>query len=458
MTSRAFLALAFAVATALLAGCQSGPSFAPARSAQTICHPERSITTCHPERSAAGAKSRGEGRRTASPIKHVVFVVQENRSFNNLFLGFPGATTAKYGYDSTGNRVALQSTDLGVVWDVGHSAEAFYAACDGTGEIPGTDCKMDGWNKERAIGTHPPNPQYTFVAQKDIAPYWTIAKQYVLADETFSSNLDGSFIAHQYAVAAYAGHAYDYPAGPWGCEGGKTDTIATIEKGRKIGPSIVVCFTIPTIASEADAKGVSWRFYTGGVGSDGGLWSSYQADRAIYNGPDWKTDVVNPPSQFLTDIENGKFASITWITPTDAVSDHPGADATQGPAWIASIVDAIGTSRYWNSTAIFIMWDDWGGMFDPVKPIYEDYDGLGFRVPLIMVSPYAKQGSVTHVQYETTSVLRFIEDAFGLAQLNKSDARATDPASDSAAFDFSQKPRKFKKISGSHPASYWSEL
>jgi len=123
--------------------------------------------------------------------------------------------------------------------------------------------------------------------------------------------------------------------------------------------------------------GASWRFYAGRVGGDGGLWSSYQADSAIYNGPDWKTDVINPPSRFLTDITEGALADVMWVTLTYDTSDHPGAKKAQGPAWVASVVDAIGTSKFWNSTAIFIMWDDGGGMFDPVKPIYKDYDGLG---------------------------------------------------------------------------------
>jgi phospholipase C len=92
------------------------------------------------------------------------------------------------------------------------------------------------------------------------------------------------------------------------------------------------------------------------------------------------------------------------------------------------------------------MWDDWGGLYDHVPPPYEDYDGLGFRVPLLMISPYAKKGSVTHVQYETGSILRFVEDQYGLAQLSASDTRANDPANDPAAFDFSKKPRKYKKV------------
>src|SRR5579871_3511549 len=97
-------------------------------------------------------------------------------------------------------------------------------------------------------------------------------------------------------------------------------------------------------------------------------------------------------------------------------------------------------------------------MFDPVQPIHRDYDGLGYRVPLIVVSPYAKKSSVTHVQYETASVLRFMEDNFGLGSLNHADARANDPAADPAIFNYEQQPRKFKKISGAKPASYWMQL
>ncbi len=438
----------FAVAAALLlAGCtlrHTSPfDFAPSDATQSP------VVTL--------SLSKGD-QATTSPIKHVVFIIQENRSFNNLFLGFPGAQTARFGYDESHNKIEVQPRDLATSWDMGHSGEAFFAACDGAGKIPGTQCRMDGWNQERTIGDVPPNPAYSYVPQSQIAPYWTLAHRYVLSDETFSSNLDGSFIAHQYSVAAYASHAYDFPSSDWGCEGGPSDTVATIGSDRQIGPRIVVCFTNPTIASEADSAGVSWRFYASATNGDGGLWSSYQAIKPIYDGRDWNADVISPATRFLTDVAHGKLANVTWITPTFETSDHPGADAVQGPPWVASLVDAIGTSKFWNSTAIFIIWDDWGGMFDPVKPIHRDYDGLGFRVPLIVVSPYAKKGSVTHVQYETASVLRFMEDNFALGRLNRADARAKDPAGDPAVFDYAQAPRKFKKIPGAKPAYYWQQL
>jgi phospholipase C len=395
--------------------------------------------------------------RTATPIQHVVFIVQENRSFNNLFLGYPGATTQAYGYEKRGRKVRVHAADLGTAYDVRHNAQTFFADCDGRGSLPGTDCKMDGWIAGQEANS-PRDSPFAYVKRKQIAPYWELARHYVLADRMFSSNLDGSFIAHQYVVAAYAKHAVDWPIGEaWGCEGGKTDTVLTLLETRAFGPPIRACFGIPTLADEADAAAVTWRFYASAVNQSGGEWSSFQADRKIYYGSDWSSDVVNPAPQFITDVANGKLANITWITPmTWEASDHPGLFGKQGPKWVASLVDAIGTSKFWNSTAIFIVWDDWGGWFDPVPPVYEDYDGLGFRVPLIIVSPYAKKGYVTHVQYETASVLRYIEDNFGLKQLAASDARANDPATD--AFDYRRKPRPFTKISGAEPVQYWLQL
>jgi phospholipase C len=391
----------------------------------------------------------------ATPIHHVVFVIQENRSFNNLFMGFPGAMTQNYGYDTDGNKIPLHAQDLATKWDIDHSSRAFFTACDGQGSLPGTECKMDGWNNELAGFGHPANFAYAYTPKSQIQPYWAMAKQYVIADQTYASNLDGSFIAHQYVVGAYADHAVDFPNAAWGCEGGAGDTIGQLTQQRTYGSKIPVCFTFPTIASEADKAGVTWRFYTGGVFDDGGLWSSYQADKKIYNGPDWKNDVINPPAQFLTDIANGELANITWITPTYTNSDHPGLNAGGGPAWVASLVNAIGTSPFWKSTAIFIIWDDWGGWFDPMLPPLADYDGFGFRIPLIVISPYAKQGYVTHVQYETSSVLRFMEDAFGLPHLAPSDKRANDPAAD--AFNYGRRPRKFQPFNGSKPSAYWIE-
>ena len=111
---------------------------------------------------------------------------------------------------------------------------------------------------------------------------------------------------------------------------------------------------------------------------------------------------------------------------------------------MASLVNAIGESKYWDSTAIFIFWDDYGGWYDPEPPAYVDYDGLGIRLPMLIISPYAKKGYVSHVHYEHGSILKFVEDQFGLGRLSASDTRATSPEKD--CFDFKQTPRKFQVI------------
>ncbi|MEO6989889.1 MAG: alkaline phosphatase family protein [Candidatus Baltobacteraceae bacterium] len=377
----------------------------------------------------------------------MVFIVQENRSFNNIFMGYPKALTQNYGYDQSGNKIPLHQQDLVTLWDIDHSANGFFAAYD--------NGKIDGWNNEyTCCGSIPPNFAYAYVTRSEIQPYWAMARQYVLADHAFQSNLDGSFIAHQYAIAAYASHAVNFPGNSWGCPGGPNDTVPTLNPDRSYGPYITACFNNPTIGSELDAKGLSWRFYTTDINNwDGGLWNAYQAISNIYLQPDWYNNVVTPQSQFLSDIGSGKLANVTWITPTFENSDHAGLDQLTGPPWVASLVNAVGQSQFWDSSAIFVIWDDWGGWFDPVVPVYEDYDGLGFRIPMLMISPYAKRGVVAHKQYESSSVLKFMEDTFGLAPLATSDGRALDPAAE--AFNFRQPPRPFQPFAGARPLQYW---
>ncbi|MFZ0682548.1 MAG: alkaline phosphatase family protein, partial [Candidatus Cybelea sp.] len=146
-------------------------------------------------------------------------------------------------------------------------------------------------------------------------------------------------------------------------------------------------------------------------------------------------------------------ANFTWITPVCDDSDHTNCPDDYGPSWVSALVNTVGKSKFWNSTAIFIQWDDWGGLYDPVAPEYKDRDSLGFRVPLIMLSPYVKHDHVSHVHYETASVLRFAEDLYGLGQLAKADARANSPAGD--CFDFSQKPAKFVPIKAPLPPKFF---
>jgi phospholipase C len=393
---------------------------------------------------AAGISQPGDARSaflrsggvSGGKIKHVVYIIQENRSFNNLFLGFKGANTQDYGYDTSGNKIVLHPQSLATTWDIDHSTIGFFAAYD--------NGKLDGWNNEGGCCKLPPYYAYAYVPRNEIKPYWDMAEQYALADNLLQSNLDGSFVAHQYAIAAASNHEVNFPTSWWGCQAGPSDTVTTLNSDRTIGPSVPVCEDYPTLGDSLDAASLSWRFYTYPYDTDGGIWNAYSAVNHIYSGPDYQNDVIEDASQFIPDVAKRTLSAVTWITPTYENSDHAGYNGAGGPAWVASLVNAVGKSPFWDSTAIFVIWDDWGGWFDPVAPIYEDYDGLGFRVPMIAISAYAKKGYVSHVQYESSSVLRFMEDNFGLSPLAASDARAADPASD--MFDFSQRPRPFKRI------------
>jgi phospholipase C len=401
---------------------------------------------------------------SSGKIQHVVIIVQENRSFNNLFYGFPGAKWRGYGYDSHGNKITLQPVGLETTWDIDHSSNSFFAACNGKGSIPGTDCQMNGFNNENVYCGHSgqppcpnPNPPYSYVPHTETKPYFAMARQYVLADEMFASNFDASsFISHQYIISGQAESAVNYPSSAWGCPGGPSDTIATVGQQRQIPAGYeVVCWDPTTLGDELDNAHLPWAYYTSTFnGDDGGIWSAYQAIKHIYKGPDWSQDIITPQTQFFSDVSNGNLRTVSWITPTWENSDHAGSGSNTGPSWVTSLLNAVGQSKYWDSTAIFIFWDDYGGWYDPVAPAYVDYDGLGLRIPMLIISAYAKSGYVSHVHYEHGSILKFTEDQFGLPRLTASDTRANSPASD--AFDFSQPPRKFVKINALYDEKYFT--
>jgi len=394
-------------------------------------------------------------------IEHIIVVIQENRSVDNLFYGFPGADVQSYGYNKAGTKIPLQPIGLATTWDLGHSAAAFFTACNGTGSYPGTDCHMNGFDNEVIECGHKQfpacpnaNPPYSYVPHSETAPYFTLGEQYVFADQMFASNFDlSSFISHQYIIAAQADGAFDFPNGWWGCKGGPPDTIETLTQGREpSGKRVQACFTYATLASELDAAGISWRDYSPNISANGGEWDGYQAIKDVYYGSDWKNDVVSPNTVFFSDVSNGTLPAVSWITPTCANSDHAGCNSDTGPSWVAQIVNAVGESQYWNSSVVFVFWDDAGGWYDHVPPTKVDYDGYGFRLPLLIISPYAKKKFVSHTLYEHGSILKFIEDRFGLARLSASDTRANSP--ENYCFDWGAPPRQFQAIPAKYSKDY----
>ncbi len=382
-------------------------------------------------------------------IKHVVIIVQENRSFNSFFMDYPGATTQDFGYEHDGTRVRLHRIRLNDTLTLNHDYSEAWAAYDG-GKMDGFD--LGNFSGGGGAGKYP----YAFVKREDIAPYWTMAHEYVLADHMFPTMLSASYTAHLDLIAGTTDlnpsqAVIDVPnGGPWGCYAPAGTTTPTINPQRQViwnGP--FTCYTqFRTMADTLDPAGVSWKYYAPRWTQDNGgyLWSEFAAISNVFFGPDWLTKVVSPQTTILTDPGNGKLASVSWVMPDWADSDHSWNGSLTGPSWVASVVNAIGESPYWNSTAIFIVWDDWGGFFDPAVPPQLDFRGLGIRVPCLIISPYAKKNYVDQTQYEFGSILKFTEDAFHLPRLGTeadgyTDGRATSPVD---AFDFLQKPRKFK--------------
>jgi len=222
--------------------------------------------------------------------------------------------------------------------------------------------------------------------------------------------------------------------------------VPTLNSDRTQGPGIFPCFDYPTLGDELDAARLSWHYYAPPINGLS-IWSAYEAIRHVRYGVDWQQNVLSPETRVLSDVASGDLASVTWVVPDVANSDHAASQSATGPEWVSAIVNAVGKSPFWSSTAIVILWDDWGGWYDHVAPPQLDVHGLGIRTPLLVISPFAKHGYVSHVQYESGSVLHFIETQFGLNALAASDARANDLGD---CFELSAPNRNFQSFAVRH--------
>jgi phospholipase C len=414
-------------------------------------------------------------RRARSPIKHVVIMIQENRTFNDFFATFPGADGSTTGVmaQSPGcgvparATVSLTESNLVTPHDMNHQYPAYKIARNGG--------QMDGFDKVRFVNGQPECAfpyQYTNPAQ--IQPYWELARQYVLAEHMFTTQGSSSFTAHQDLIAgativAQNKAMVDLPTCSglkcvWGCDAPKsppTRTSLITQNDQYLldqGPfpcSNRFKSAYPTLRDLLDAKSISWKYYVPPMNTNfGKLMSAFDVVAAVRYGPEWTTNVVTPQTQIFNDISNHSLPAVSWVIPDEPDSDHPGEKVDNGPEWVASVVNAIGGSRYWKSTAIIIVWDDWGGLFDNLVPPVKGYGygGLGFRVPAIIVSPYAKAGYISPTQYEFASILKYIEKNWKLGSLGTSDVRANSLID---SFNYLQTPIPFTAIPSSLSKSYF---
>jgi len=218
------------------------------------------------------------------------------------------------------------------------------------------------------------------------------------------------------------------------------------------------CFDHPTLTDLLDKSNISWRYYAPSAGI---IWNGPNAIKhmcvpdptgTLCTGSDWNNKVILNQTQVLTDVANGQLPTVSWVIPTAQASDHPQKNDGSGPSWVASVVNSIGNSSYWANTVIFLTWDDWGGWYDHVAPPIVNANSYGFRVPLIVISPFAKPAYVSHLNHDFGSILKFIEETFSLPTLGYADSNADDLAD---CFNFQQTPLPFQTVTAKYNATYF---
>ncbi|GBC86842.1 Phospholipase C 3 [bacterium HR12] len=378
---------------------------------------------------------------TLTPIKHVVFVIKENRTFDHMFGLFPGANGVRVGMDRGQPRPLTRALEI-LPTDIKHCYTCALQAWN--------EGKMDGF---ATISEAADRYAYTQYLPEDIPNYWRWASDYVLFDNFFASAHGPSFPNHLYTIAAQSGGTHENPAQDqellserhretglfksWGCDALDTAWV-NVYDSEGVAKRVAPCFDFLTEGDLLTETGIPWAYYAATQWQNGYIWSAYAAVRHIREDERvWRRHMF-PVDDFPEHARAGLLPPVTWVTPRFEVSDHPEYSVCHGENWTTRIVNAVMESPHWEDTAIFLTWDDYGGFYDHVPPPQVDDFGFGIRVPLIVISPYAKEGFVSSELGEFSSVLRFIEDNFGLTQLTHRDREATPLLS---AFDFTQEPR-----------------
>jgi phospholipase C len=363
-------------------------------------------------------------------IRHIVFIVKENRTFDNYFGTFPGVDGATRGTISTGRVIPLGHTPDRTKHDIGHSWHDAVMAIDGG--------KMDKFDLIGGGNVRGEFLAYTQHVERDIPNYFTYARTFVLADRMFSSLTGPSFPNHLYTVGAQSGGAINNPnktRGTWGCDSDEGSTVQVMDERGGITQQFP-CFDFQTLADALETAQISWKYYAPRKGEGGYIWNALDAIKHIRQTPLWDAHVA-PDGQFADDARAGRLPAVSWLV-TGRASEHPPASVCVGENWTVQQLNAVMSGPDWNSTAVFITWDDFGGFYDHVPPPTVDAFGFGPRVPLLIISPFAKRGYISHTQYEFSSLLKFAEARYGLAPLTARD-RAANNMLDS--FDFSQVPQ-----------------
>jgi phospholipase C len=395
-------------------------------------------------------------------LKHLVFIVQENRSFDHYFGTYPGANGIPM--DANGVPTVCNPNPL-----TGTCDKPYLNPLDSNIGGPHTNADaivdIDGGNMDgfilRAVQEGATEIDVMGYHDRSTIPnYWAYADNFVLQDMLFESVISWSLPAHLYIVSAWSAKCTN-PADPMSC----TTNIINPGKPKTSAPY----YGWTDITYLLYKNGVSWKYYIGSGTqpdcSNGAVRCAPQAQSAdnasVWNPLPWfqtvvdngQTGNVQDVSNFYVDAANGTLPAVSWIIPSDTNSEHPPAKVSAGQAYVTGLVNAIMQGPSWQDTAICVYWDDWGGFYDHVPPPVVDGNGYGLRVPGLLISPYARHGYIDHQVLSFDAYLKLIEDLF----LN---GQRLDPATDgrpdprptvreNAAqlgdllddFDFSQTPR-----------------
>ncbi len=440
-----------------------------------------------PERVAGGPAGHYDVPAGIHKIKHVIIIMQENRSFDSYFGTFPGADgiPMKNGVPTVcvpdpGGGCTAPYHDVDDVNGGGpHGLVNAVADIDGG--------KMDGFISQRdkarstcstiyspaCSGNGPPDVMGYHTAQ-EIPNYWKYASDFALDDHMFESVNSWSLPDHEYLVSAWSAKCAS--ASPMSCVNDPAGSYSVGQIEDAVRAELTTGKTTIDLAwtdltwllymhhvswgyyvqdgwqpdcdddSALTCAPVAQHWYTPGIWNPLPLFEDVQKDHQIDN--------IKPLDDFLAEAKAGTLPSVSWIVPSSDDSEHPPAGVHIGQAYVTSLVNAVMKSPDWDSTAIFLGWDDWGGFYDNVVPPTVDASGYGMRVPSITISPYAKQGYIDHQTLSQDAYLKFIEDDFlGGARLNpatdgrpdsRPDVREDEPILGNleSDFDFNQAPRK----------------
>lgn len=366
------------------------------------------------------------------PIRHIVIIDKENRSFDEMFGLFPGADGAHTVELASGKVVPLGHTPDHTLLDIGHAGDAAAFAVDGG--------RMDRFDQLPGAIQNGQDVANSQLHPSDIPAYWRLARAFTLDDHFFATILGPSFPNHLITIAASSANTDDNPRGQthhaWGCDGGPYSVVNAVNPltGRKYLTR--PCFNIPTLADTFGRHHVSWRYYAPGQYRSGYIWSSFDAIRHVRYSRLWKTNVPSD-TQFIRDVRAGRLPEVSWLVTSEQLSEHPPYSICLGENWTVDQINAVMRSSLWKSTLIVLTWDDFGGFFDHVAPPRLDYISLGPRVPTLIISPYARAHLVDHHPMEFDSILKFIEQDFRLPALTARDRNASSLLT---SLNFKQRP------------------